>query len=156
MAIKRTPVGADTETNRKRRPPIFDQRDRMAFPRDPAYYRVWVTDIKNQVQDFLDSGFTFVKCSDIGWSNRGVGEGSIESGSRMESRVSLKVGRADIEDNADAYLMQIPIGEWESMKRDNDREKQEIYSQLKRDIKSMARQQGFYVPDGLEDGLVQS
>ena len=83
-------------------------------------------------------------------------EGSIESGSRMESRVSLKVGRADIEDNADAYLMQIPIGEWESMKRDNDQVKQEIYSQLKRNIKSMARQEGFYVPEGLEDGLVQS
>ena len=133
---KRTPIGADT--SKLRRLPIFDPRDRMSFPKDPTKYRLWVTDVKNQVQDYLDSGFQFVHKKDIGW----VGEGNEDS--QMEPRVSLNTGRADINDNSISYLMEIDMAIWEKIRAEHLLERREVLEQLKRDVNKMKQNQEYY------------
>ena len=110
---ERTPIGADTDAVRSRRIPLLDPRDRLAFPKDPGYHRVWVTDIRGQLRDYMDSGFSFVDKKDIGW----VGELHISDGESLDTRVSLNVGRAGTSDNAIAYLMQMPMDEWVILKK---------------------------------------
>lgn len=106
---ERVPIGGDTESARSRRIPLLDPRDRLSFPQDPAYKRVWVTDNgKGQVQDYMDSGFSFVNKDDIGW----VGENALNDSDGLDSRVTKQVGKAGVYDNATAYLMQMPMEEY--------------------------------------------
>ena len=110
---ERVPIGSNTDAVRTRRIPLLDPRDRLSFPKDPKYHRVWVTDVRGQIMDYAESGFSFVNKNDIGW----VGELHIDGGDSLDTRVSLNVGRAGTLDNAIAYLMQMPTDEWEILKK---------------------------------------
>jgi hypothetical protein len=88
--------------------PLFDPRNRLAFPKDERYYRLWITDEPGQVQAALDTGFQFVTQEEIGW----VGQNHGQEGAQMESRVVINAGRGGHADNTLCYLMQMPIGDW--------------------------------------------
>lgn len=146
-STERVPVGADVDkVSKRRRIPIADSRDRLAFPKNPEYHRVVVTDIKNQVQDFLDSGFEFVTQDMIqkeGW--RSIGERDPRDGSPIDTRVRWYVGRAHVKDNAEAFLMQIPMAEWKEIKKIIHEDRQGPIRELFRNIEGMKNEQaGFY------------
>ena len=136
----RVPVGADTESIRSRRIPLLDPRDRLAFPKDPAWHRVWVTDNgRGQVEDYMDSGFTFCDKKDIGW----VGEHHIEDGESLDTRVSVQVGRAGAKENALAYLMQMPMEEWKMLKQAIADERSRPIKEIQESASAM-KDQGYY------------
>lgn len=143
MKRSRSPIGADTEKVRNPRPPIFDQHDRHYFPKNPAYYRVWVTDVKNQVNDFLRWGFTFVEQSAIAEEEGRIGEGDPRQTGSVDTRVQINVGRAHVKDNAVAYLMQLPMDVWLEAKKYIAEERQRPIREIKGQIEGMKRQ-GYY------------
>lgn len=112
MANIRKPVNATVET--KIRTSLFDRRDRLAFKKDPKFYRVWVNDVRNEVQEYLDSGFTFVS-EDARWGR--TDEKAIDAGTPLDSRAAVNVGRAGGLENVTAFLMQIPIDDWEELRK---------------------------------------
>lgn len=122
----------------KRRAPIFDRRDRTAFTKDDRYYRVWVNDVKGQVQDFLDSGFQFVT-EEERWGR----EDTIDSAKSIDSRASLNVGRAGGQENVTAFLMQIPIDEWNELRKPAIEEAQRPMREIMRQKEEMKRD-GYY------------
>jgi len=139
----RPPIGADTEKIRNKRLPIFDARDRHYFPTNPAFHRVWVTDVRNQVQDYEESGFSFVTKQQLREEQGRVGEGDPREGTQIDSRVSINVGRAHTQDNAIAYLMQIPTEEWEEIRKMIAEERQAPMKQIGETVKGM-KNDGFY------------
>lgn len=139
MAYNRKPVNAKTEI--KKRAPIFDRKDRLSFADDPMYYRVWVNDVKREVQDHLDSGFSFVHVDDrYGRTD----ERHIEDGSpTTDSRVAVNVGRAGGQENVTAFLMQVPMADWEEMIAPSREEAKAPMLELQRQKESMMRD-GYY------------
>jgi hypothetical protein len=138
MANIRKPVNAHEEI--KKRAPIFDRKDRISFVEDPKYYRVWVNDVKNEVQEYLDSGFTFVS-NDERWGK--VNQRDINDGTPIDSRVSVNVGKAGGEDNVTGFLMQVPIDEWEEMRAPLVKEARESVNGVREQAKAMLND-GFY------------
>jgi hypothetical protein len=135
MSKRRTPVGGNTDDTKKRRLPIADKRDRLWFPDDPSKKRVIVT--TKLLNDYLDSGFTHVKWTDIGL----VGQGGIEEGSRMGEYVSWNVGRADGMENATGWLVEMPMDMWlDEIKPIIERERgapvREIHKEIEKGRKS--------------------
>lgn len=142
MKDTRIPVGAESEPIVNERLPIFDPRDRMWFPENPSFHRVWVTDVGHQVKDFLDSGFNFVTMET--WETE-TGEKPVvdaREGSQMSSLVERKVGRAGTIENATAYLMQIDKSRWERIKAGRDAERMAAWRQIHRDVDDLKNQPG--------------
>lgn len=136
MPAIRKPVTATQET--KVRASIFDRRDRMAFQKNPKYYMQWVNDVRSDVQDYLDAGFTFVD-EEERWGK----EPTIDGGTGLDSRAQVNVGRAGGQENVTAYLMKIPRAEWEAItapiKEEARRPMQEVLRQ-----KEEMKKDGFY------------
>lgn len=139
----RPPIGANTEKIRNKRLPIFDPGDRLSFPRNPAFHRIWVTDVKNQLQDHLDSGFSYVTRRMVLEEEGRIGEGDSRQDTDMDTRISRNVGRAHVHDNAIAYLLQIPMDEWQEIRKMISEERQRPMKEIKGQIESMKRQ-GYY------------
>jgi len=139
---KRIPVGGNT--NKKRRLPIADKRDRLYFTEDPSKHRVIVT--TKLLKDYLDSGFRHVKWADIGQ----VGEGAIEEGSRMGEYVSWNVGRADGIENATGWLLEMDMDEWlNEVKPQIAAERQRPVREIAQNIKSLKAQDDTFYGPGL-------
>jgi hypothetical protein len=119
--------------------PIADSRQRMTFPKRPDKYRIWVTDTgRNEPADYLATGFTF--CTQEEMAKEGyVGEGYIEEGGQIESRICLNVGRAGHIDNAMAYLMEIDMDEWQEIRAQIHEERQEPIKQIIRQHEAAKR-----------------
>ena len=143
MARARIPIGADTEKVRNKRTPIFDQQDRHYFPNNPAFKRVWVADVKNQVNDFLRWGFTFVDQRTIAEEEGRIGEGDPRQEGSVDTRVQINVGRAHVKDNAVAYLMQMPMDMYREAKAEMDKERQRPMQEIRGQIEGM-KKQGYY------------
>lgn len=139
MANIRKPVNATTET--KIRTSIFDRRDRLAFHKDPKFYRVWINDVRNEIQEYLDSGFTFVS-EDERWGR--VNAKAIDAGSPLDSRAAVNVGRAGGQENVTAYLMQIPIDEWEELRRPMIEAAQAPTKEVLAQAEALKRNENFY------------
>lgn len=88
--------------------PLFDMRNRLAFPKDDRFYRMWITDEPGQVAAALDTGFDFVTQDEIEW----VGQNHAQEGAQMENRVVINAGRGGHSDNTLCFLMQMPIDRW--------------------------------------------
>lgn len=140
------------EALRGQRLPIFDPGDRFWFPKNPNVFRVWVTDVKNQVQDHLDSGFQFVTRKELDQEARGARVGDVDPRERQaeESRVCLFVGRAHVQENAKAYLMQTPIERWRAIQALKAEENTRPIRELRRDTKGLQQGSGMY-GEGLKD-----
>lgn len=132
----RTPIGGDTD--KKKRLPLFDQRDRMSFKKDPTKHRIWVNDVDGELDRYLDSGFSFVRHEERG-------EGSIEDGTSLEGRVSVNVGRAGTGENVQAYLVEMPIDEWLDIKEQIAEERKAPLKEIGEQTKQMQKS-GFYGP----------
>lgn len=138
MANIRKPVNATQEV--KKRAPIFDRKDRLAFVDDPKYHRVWVADVKTSVQDYLDSGFQFVH-NDDRWGK--TSDRDIDAGSSLDSRVQENMGKAGGMENVTGYLMQVPLEEWEEMRKPLIEEARAPVAELQNQTRDMIKQ-GFY------------
>lgn len=140
--MKRVPVGGNTD--KKRRLPIADKRDRLWFPQDPNKHRVIVT--TKVLKDYLDSGFRHVKWSDIG----SVGEGNLEEGSKMGEYVSWNVGRADGMENARGWLVEMDMGVWlNEVKPVIDAERQRPVQEISKTITNLKAQDSTFYGPGL-------
>lgn len=143
MANKRIPVGGNTD--KKRRLPIADKRDRLYFPHDPSKKRVIVT--TKVLKDYLDSGFRHVKWSDIG----SVGEGHIEEGSKMGEYVSWNVGRADGQDNAIGWLLEMDMDQWiNEIKPAIEEERLRPVREISQNIRNLKAQDDTFYGPGLK------
>lgn len=138
MANLRKPVNSTTET--KKRLAIFDRRDRLAFKDDPKYYRVWINDVKSDIKDYLDAGFTFVS-EDERWGR--TDEGAIDGGSAIDSRAAVNVGRAGGQENVTAYLLQMPREEYQPYVDQRNAEAMEPIKEIQRS-KEKLKEDGFY------------
>lgn len=139
MANLRKPINSTTET--KRRLNLLDRRDRMAFVEDPKYYRVWINDVKTDVQDYLEAGFQFVSESDR-WGR--ADEGAIENGTALDSRAAVNVGRAGGQENVTAYLLQLPRDEWQPYVDQKNAEAMEPIKEIQRQKDKLKESDGFY------------
>jgi len=138
----RKPVGADTDT--KKRLPIADKRDRMAFTNDPTKKRVVVTE--KYLRDYLDSGFNHVRWEDI---DR-VGEGNFEAGSKMGTYVNWNVGRADGIENARGWLLEMDIGMWlNEVKPQIEAARRSPLDDIKRKVKNLQDMKDDFYGEGL-------
>lgn len=145
MANIRKPVNAVTEE--KIRTSLFDRRDRLGFHRDPKYYRVWINDVRDEINRYLEAGFTFVS-EDERWGR--VNAKAIDAGSPMDSRAAVNVGRAGGQENVTAYLMQLPIEEWELMRAERQKAANEPLRKLKEQAELMKRNDAFYGDTGIK------
>ncbi len=143
MPAIRKPVTSNKET--KIRSPIFDRRDRLAFHKNPRFYMQWVNDVKNDVNDYLDAGFTFVS-EDERWGK----ESDIDVGKSLDSRASVNVGRAGGLENVTAFLMKIPKEEWAEITAPYKKEAQNALKQMTRQKQALNEQEG---EDGFYGGL---
>lgn len=132
---ERVPIGGDTEAAKSRRIPLVDPRDRLNFPKDPKYHRVWITDVRGQVDDYLDSGFDFCNKDEIGWT----GESHISDGDSVDTRVAKNVGRAGTIDNAIAYLLQMRTEDYKELQKLVHTERQRPINDIKRQREEIAR-----------------
>jgi hypothetical protein len=91
------------------------------------------------VQDYLDSGFKFVaEDSRFGRSF------DIEVGKSLDSRASVNVGRAGGMENVTAYLMEIPIDEWNEMRKEMIEAARNPMKELKRQADEMVKSEAYY------------
>lgn len=121
MANIRKPVNSTEPT--KIRKSIFDRRDRLSFKKDKRFYTQWVHDVDDRIKQFLDAGFQFMT-EDERWGRVQDREVTMDAGTNIDSRVSENVGMADGLDNVQAYLMRIPIDEWNEMVAPEKEERQ--------------------------------
>lgn len=110
MANVRKPVTATGENKVRTNP--FERRDRLAFQADPKYHTQWFNDVGTTIQDMVDAGFQFVSERER-WGK--VNEGNPDSGTAMSDRVAVNVGRAGGLENVTAYLMRMPLDEFNEM-----------------------------------------
>lgn len=137
MANIRKPVSATEET--KIRTSIFDRRDRLSFRKNPKFYMQWVNDVRDDVQVFLDTGFTFVS-EDERWGR----ESGIDVGKSLDSRAAVNVGRAGGMENVTAYLMKIPLDEWLRLKEENRQRVNAPMRELKKIESELKQNDAFY------------
>lgn len=110
MANVRKPVNATGENKLRKNP--FDRRDRLAFHADSKFYTQWFNDTGTTIQDMLEAGFTFVSERER-WGY--VDQGNPDNGTALSDRVAVNVGRAGGQENVTAYLMRMPIDEFNEM-----------------------------------------
>lgn len=137
MPAIRKPVTATQEN--KVRSPIFDRRDRMAFHKNPRFYMQWVNDVRTDVQDYLDAGFTFVDESER-WGK----ESTIDSGKGLDSRAQVNVGRAGGQENVTAFLMKIPREQWTEIVAPYREEARAPMKEVLRQKDELKEKEGFY------------
>ena len=110
MANIRKPVTATGENKVRTNP--FERRDRLAFKADPKYYAQWFNDVGTTIMDMQEAGFTFVSEKERwGYEN----QGNPDSGTNLSDRVAINVGRAGGQENVTAYLMRMPIDDFNEM-----------------------------------------
>lgn len=137
MPAIRKPVTSTKET--KVRSPIFDRRDRLAFHKNPKFYMQWVNDVRTDVQDYLDAGFTFVDEAER-WGK----EASIDVGNGLDSRAQVNVGRAGGQENVTAFLMKIPLDQWTELIAPYKEEARAPMKEILRQKDAMKANEDFY------------
>lgn len=145
MANIRKPVNATTEP--KLRTSLFDRRDRLAFHRDPKFYRLWVNDVRDEINRYLDAGFTFVS-EDERWGR--INTKAIDAGSPLDSRAAVNVGKAGGQENVTAFLLQLPVEEWEKIRAQRQEEAQAPLKELKRQAEELKQTEKFYGSPGID------
>ena len=148
MALEETELEAEVERLKRERATIGDSRLADWFPKNPAFQRVWVTDVKNQVQDFLNKGYTFMTQDEWDRECERVDGPRDDKDPRergpSERRVSRRVGRAHVQDNAVAYLMQVPVLRYRALQVLRDQERSAPIKQIHGDAKALKGAPGFF------------
>lgn len=138
MANVRKPMNVTAEKKIRKNP--FDRRDRLQYVKDPKYRAMWFNDTGTTIQDMLEAGFQFVSEKER-WGYQDTG--NPDSGKSLDDRVSVNVGRAGGQENVIAYLMRMPIQEYEEMMAPERERRKEPMREILRQ-KDQMKQDGYY------------